>query len=161
MPSERYEIYVTDRGVSNNAPPVASSQNAESGTAPQTKSTGTASGAMGAYISATLIKPVISSMVDLVTSQVETATGSKRLQQQADMVKSIVGTTTGAVQAAIGGAAVIGGVAGGVAGLAIYGILQGVNVVSQRVSLSLEHQNEAEELAIARNRAGIQYSGGR
>lgn len=160
MPSERYEIYVTDRGVSNNAPPVASSQNAESGTAPQTKSTGTASGAMGAYISATLIKPVISSMVDLVTSQVETATGSKRLQQQADMVKSIVGTTTGAVQAALGGAAVAG-FAGGVAGLAIYGILQGVNVVSQRVSLSLEHQNEAEELAIARNRAGIQYSGGR
>lgn len=160
MPSERYEIYVTDRGVSNNAPPVASSQNAESGTAPQTKSTGTASGAMGAYISATLIKPVISSMVDLVTSQVETATGSKRLQQQADMVKSIVGTTTGAVQAALGGAAVAG-FAGGVAGLAIYGILQGVNVVSQRVQLSLEHQNEAEELAIARNRAGIQYSGGR
>lgn len=160
MPSERYEIYVTDRGVSNNAPPVASSQNAESGTAPQTKSTGTASGAMGAYISATLIKPVISSMVDLVTSQVETATGSKRLQQQADMVKSIVGTTTGAVQAALGGAAVAG-FAGGVAGLAIYGILQGVNVVSQRVSLSLEHKNEAEELAIARNRAGIQYSGGR
>ena len=160
MPSERYEIYVTDRGVSQNAPPVASSQNAESGTPPQTKSTGTATGAMNRYISSTLIKPVISSMVDLVTSQVETATGSKRLQQQADMVKSIVGTTTGAVQAALGGAAVAG-FAGGVAGLAIYGILQGVNVVSQRVSLSLEHKNEAEELAIARNRAGIQYSGGR
>lgn len=160
MPSERYEIYVTDRGVSPNAPPVASAQNAESGTAPQTKSTGTATGAMGAYISATLIKPVISSMVDLVTSQVETATGSKRLQQQADMVKSIVATTTGAVQSTLGGAAVAG-LVGGVVGLTIYGILQGVNIVSQRVSLSLEHQNEAEELAIARDRAGIQYSGGR
>lgn len=161
MPSESYEIYVTDRGVSQNAPPVASAQNAESGTAPKTTSTGSATSAMERYISSTLIKPVITSMVDLVTSQVETATGSKRLQQQADMVKSIVGTTTGAIQAALGGAAVTASVAGGVAGLAIYGILQGVNIVSQRVSLSLEHQNEAEELAIARDRAGIQYSGGR
>lgn len=148
MPSEKYEIYINESGVSDK-PTVAPSPTP----ADENKS-------VSRYIASTIIKPVISSGIDLVTSQVEAATGSRRLQEQVNLVKGGVNTAIGAVQAVLGGAAT-GGATGAAAGLILYSIMQSINVVSQRITLGLEHQNEAEELAIARDRAGIQYSGGR
>lgn len=152
MPSERYEIYVTDRGVSQNAPTVASAQNAESGTSFE---------GVNKYIASTLIKPVILSTVEVVTSQVEAATGSKRLQQQVDFVKSGIDIAVNAVESAVKGALIFSGPAGVALGLAIFAANQAIGVTKQRIQLGLAKMNEAEELAIARDRAGIQYSGGR
>lgn len=149
MPSEKYEIYINESGVSDK-PTVAPSPTP----ADENKS-------VSRYIASTIIKPVISSGIELVTTQFEAATGSRRLQEQVNLVKGGVNTAIGAVQAVLGGIAAGGGAAGAVAGLAIYAVMQSINVVSQRITLGLEHQNEAEELAIARERAGIQYSGGR
>lgn len=148
MPSEKYEIYINESGVSDK-PTVAPSPTP----ADENKS-------VSRYIASTIIKPVISSGIELVTTQFEAATGSRRLQEQVNLVKGGVNTAIGAVQAVLGGAAT-GGATGAAAGLILYSIMQGINVVSQRITLGLEHQNEAEELAIARDRAGIQYSGGR
>lgn len=148
MPSEKYEIYINESGVSDK-PTVAPSPTP----ADENKS-------VSRYIASTIIKPVISSGIELVTTQFEAATGSRRLQEKVNLVKGGVNTAIGAVQAVLGGAAT-GGATGAVAGLILYSIMQSINVVSQRITLGLEHQNEAEELAIARERAGIQYSGGR
>lgn len=148
MPSEKYEIYINESGVSDK-PTVAPSPTP----ADENKS-------VSRYIASTIIKPVISSGIELVTTQFEAATGSRRLQEQVNLVKGGVNTAIGAVQAVLGGAAT-GGATGAAAGLILYSIMQGIKVVSQRITLGLEHQNEAEELAIARDRAGIQYSGGR
>lgn len=148
MPSEKYEIYINESGVSDK-PTVAPSPTP----ADENKS-------VSRYIASTIIKPVISSGIELVTTQFEAATGSRRLQEQVNLVKGGVNTAIGAVQAVLGGAAT-GGATGAAAGLILYSIMQGIKVVSQRITLGLEHQNEAEELAIARERAGIQYSGGR
>ena len=148
MPSEKYEIYINESGVSDK-PTVAPSPTP----ADENKS-------VSRYIASTIIKPVISSGIELVTTQFEAATGSRRLQEQVNLVKGGVNTAIGAVQAVLGGAAT-GGATGAAAGLILYALNQSINVVSQRITLELEHQNEAEELAIARERAGIQYSGGR
>lgn len=147
MPSEKYEIYINESGVSDK-PTVAPSPTP----ADENKS-------VSRYIASTIIKPVISSGIELVTTQFEAATGSRRLQEQVNLVKGGVNTAIGAVQAVLGGA--VYGVGGAVTGLILYALNQSINVVSQRITLGLEHQNEAEELAIARERAGIQYSGGR
>lgn len=148
MPSEKYEIYINESGVSDK-PTVAPSPTP----ADENKS-------VSRYIASTIIKPVISSGIELVTTQFEAATGSRRLQEQVNLVKGGVNTAIGAVQAVLGGAAT-GGATGAAAGLILYSVMKSINVVSQRITLGLEHQNEAEELAIARERAGIQYSGGR
>lgn len=160
--TNKYEIVITDKAGSSSdiAPPVASVPNAETGYAPPTASTGTASGNVGRYIASTTIRPLITAGIDLATSTVELSTGSRRLQDQVNMAKNGVNLLTGAAQSFMGGMAVAG-VAGGIAGIAIFGLMQTIGIVTQQITWNMQKSVEDQELAIARDRAGIQYNGGR
>ena len=158
-----YEIIIKNDGgvTSPAAPEPASSPVATPSQAPKAPSP--VERDISKYVIAKTIVPYAQQGINYITSNVGLTTGSTELQQKVDLARTGIETIIGGYVSAKAGAAMAAGFgmtagAGAAVAVAIYAAGKVVDYGYKAARQNLEKAVEAQQLAMARTRAGIAYN---
>ena len=153
---EQYEIVIRNE-TKQGKTPIATSPNVgeqSSVASPITKTTvikGTSQNGLASAIVATnVIKPYVQQAINFNISQIEMATGSAELQRKAQFFSNL-----GSSAMSIVAAGAVGGVVGAVGAVAMLGLSTVIETSINQANINNRNILEAENLQLARSRAGM------
>lgn len=155
--AERYEIIIRNE-TKQRKTPIATEPSVDGGSyvaSPITKSTaskgnGSQNALASAIVATNVIKPYIQQAISFGISQIEMQTGSAELQRKAQFLNNVGASATSIITAGV-----VGGVGGALGAAAMLGVTTAIETGINYVNINNRKILEAENLQLARSRAGM------